>query len=68
MEEPVGVATGYGAGSSSPNRDKNFLYDVHTSFGAHAASCPIGTLVFFSEGGGGGAEQLPPTGAEVKKT
>jgi hypothetical protein len=51
--------------SSSPNRDKNFLYVAQTVSGAHPASYPMATGGFPPPGK---ADHSPPTTAEVKKT
>jgi hypothetical protein len=70
----LGIMTGYGlddqgVGVASPGGVKNFLYVVHTGYGAHRTSYPVGTGGSFSgcKASGCEADHLPQTSAEVKK-
>jgi hypothetical protein len=54
--------------SSSPGRVKNFLHVVKIGSGAHPASYPVSTGGSFPGAKATGADQSPPTRAEVKKT
>jgi hypothetical protein len=72
-DSSVGIATGYGVTTKGSEfefpwgQEFSLLHVVQTGSGVHPASYPMGTGGSLPGGKAAGADQSPPTSAEVKK-